>query len=892
MKKFSALVLILTLIANCFTSIPVFSEGSLNDNINIIEFIKALNIVDKGYFESLDDKMTKGEMIELVVDFMDCETQADAYSGPVQFYDIDEADAYYKDICYAAVNGYCHGDSDGLIHAYDNATVFQAMVTFINALGLRDFALGMGFEKGYNTIARNTGISDGLTYILNQELTKETAIRLMYNVLLSSVYDINHIYTSDDANYQGYELMEDTSYLYERFKIYETEGIITAAPFAYIEGEVTEKGYVCVDSELHYDPNFYAENMIGRKVVAYVKENTYGINEIKYVCEAVDTNILTAFSGELSDYNEAERYYEYYPPGQNKAKTLRLTPATEFIYNGSPVAGISENIVNPKDGKLIFIDNDGDNKYDYVIVESFTTMFTESVNAYSRTIFDYVANYTLNYEAYGDRVYVLNSDGSSSGMEYITKGSVLTVAEGEDVLKIYVSNNTIYDMIQGKTTSGEATFLTMLDDVKYPVNDYYDLYCSYGQDVGQKGDFYLDVFGRITYMENSFYNNLGYVLDISSTGVFTDSVKLKLLNIYGKTEVVNLSGNVRIDGEKCDSFEKVNLQLSTTVRDADGNITATGLKNNIIIYELNDNNEVTSIETAYDFNNTTGVLEKELSDGKVYSKDDGIHMSYQLEKSTYNGLRSFDGKGLMSSAVKVFVIPVNSAGEILINNTEAFDVQSTGYFVKWSTYTANQYKISRNSEGADVVVVFENMDSNMSGAVNVMCVSSIAETLTEDGEIVKQFTGYVLGNEVTYAAQSPDIGDGIENGDMINLVLDSKQRVKAVEKTYDASSKRMLAASNSFANSFRVLIRPVYKIRGNAVITAEEAELPQIVNENDYEGFFIDAAIPVYKWDSEKSEVIRTDISEIVTYEQNQKEYSSLFLYTSSGNIRMAVIYD
>ena len=891
MKKVFTLILSLMLISNCIIGTPVLADNRLKDTSNIIGFLKTLNIGDESWFENLDYTVSRGEMIELVVDFMDCEAQADAYLGPIQFYDIDETDEFYKDICFAVANGFCHGAGDGMIHAYDNATVYQTIITFINALGLRNLAQMTGINEGYITIAQNTGILEDLTYALNQELTKRTAVLIMYNVLMSNVYERDYTHIADGANYSaGYSLKTDTNYLYERFKIYEAEGIVTAAPDAYIEGGVTKKGYVCIDSTIYSDPSFYAKDMLGKKVSVYLMEDSDGVEEIQYLCASEDNNVVTVFSNQISDYNEAERSYQYYPEGSKKAKTLNLTSFTEFIYNGAPVSDLLENIVNPEDGKFVFIDNNDDNKYDYVMIESFTTMLAESINRESMTVFDSVSNYTLNYELYGDRVYVFDADGNASDIENIPQESVLTFVEGEDVLKIYVSDNVIYDEIRAKRTDGEVTYLTLNDGAEYVAGKYFDKNCTYGQDVGQNGDFYIDVFGRITYMKNSFYNNLGYVINVFPTEEDKNPANLKILNIYGKTEVLKFSQKVRIDGVRCNSHEDITAQLSGIVRNDDGSIADVGIKNNIIVYELNTENEIISIETAYDFNNTTGALEKELADGQTFSKDDGVHMSYQLKDITYNGLRSFDGKGLMSASVKVFVVPVTASGEIAESSTEVFDVQGTGYFDKWSKYTANQYKISKDSNSADVVVVFENVENgSLPDITNVMCVNKVSEVFTEDEEIVRQFTGYVLGNEVTYVARNSNLGEGIERGDMIKFELDSKQRIQAVEKAYDASAGKMLSGTNSFANSFRVLMRPVYKIHGNVVIIAEKDELAHIVNENDYEGFFFDASIPVYKLDKT---VRRADISEIVTYEQNPEEYSKLFLYMTSGNVKMAVIYD
>jgi len=891
MKKIIAVFLLMTTVLNCFISMPTYAQGALAVDANIVEFLRTLNIVDKSYFENPDEIMSKGELIKLVVDFMDEEALADEYSGLIQFFDIDIADDYYKDVCYAASKGYCHGNGDGLIHAYDDATLFQGIVMFINAMGLREFAMGMGFEQGYIKIARNTGISDGLTSVMYHPLTKGTAIKLIYNILMSNVYDMKYVYTTDENIGTGYEL-KDTTYLYERFKMKEVEGIITATPLAYIENKLTETGHIAIDLVSYSNPQSYGEEMIGQKVVAYVKENEYGNDEIKYLCSADRTNVFVAFSNELTPYDEQERSYEYYDREKERSYGLKLTSSTEFIHNGTPIDGISAELLNPKDGRLTFIDNNNDNKYDYVIIESYKTMFVESVNTDTKSIFDSVTNFSLNYGKYDDRVFVINGNGSKRTTEEIAKDCILTVAEGKDVLKIYISENIIFDIIQKKSTSSKGTYFIMSDDIGYKANEYFTLNCAHKQKIGQNGNFYLDVFGRITYVKESLYNNMGYVIGLSISDGLSPDIKLKILNIYGEIEILDISNKVKVDNIKCDSGDDIKLQLSAVFRNSNGDIIGSGLKNNLIIYEVNSENLVTSIETAYDFNNISGELEKELGEQKIVSKYDGFHRSYQVDNLTYNGLRSFDGKGIMKPDIKVFVIPVDSKGEIAVNNTEAFDVLDVNYFSKWSTYTADQYKVNRESEGADAVVVFENIENNnMPGSMNVMCVSSIADTLSEDGEEVREFTGYVLSNEVTYYTRAEDIGEDVEIGDMMKFILDSQKRIKAAEKIYDSGSEQMLSETGSFANSFRVLIRPVYKINGNTVTIAEKSELSEIVNENDYESFFIDASIPVYKWDKDKFEVIPADISSILTYKQNPAEYSSLFLHMVSGNIRMAVIY-
>jgi len=132
---------------------------------------------------------------------------------------------------------------------------------------------------------------------------------------------------------------------------------------------------------------------IGRKVRFFAKEDETSIYENVFTMEIMPVNTVTSF--DIEDVTEPENDRIYYE-GEEKEQYVKISDEANILYNGrgiaydkQMIAPVDNNINAPMEGDITCIDNDGDNKVDVVIVNSYWSFYADSVIAKQGMIADY-----------------------------------------------------------------------------------------------------------------------------------------------------------------------------------------------------------------------------------------------------------------------------------------------------------------------------------------------------------------------------------------------------------------------------------------------------------------------------------------------------------------------
>ena len=170
-----------------------------------------------------------------------------------------------------------------------------------------------------------------------------------------------------------------------------------------------------------------------------------------------------------------------------------------------------------------------------------------------------------------------------------------------------------------------------IDDEKYEMS--VSLHQSYKNmiDVSIFGDFYLDYFGRIAACEKQQSDwTYGYLLKSANVGTFDEEYAFKIFTEDGEMKIINAHTKLYIDGTLLPDGTSADSRLSN---------------GQLIRYKTNKNGLLTKIDSSQ-------TVEEANSLTNYYS---GSNIKY------IDG--SFMGNGWPDDAVKVFVVPTDTADE-------------------------------------------------------------------------------------------------------------------------------------------------------------------------------------------------------------------------------------
>ena len=323
-------------------------------------------------------------------------------------------------------------------------------------------------------------------------------------------------------------------------------------------------------------------------------------------------------------------------------------------------------------GQVRFIENTGDNSFDAVAVTIYEYGIVEEVIA---------DKYRINF-ADGNRVFydpedaeqvvnIYDKSGKAITLNDIKPGDVLAMVVGElqdyvycyplsanafmDKLTIYnLGDNRITGVITGWDSVAHQFYI---DGVLYEyctyywvsAEDYNDL-LAYGGPLGVKGDFYLDINGRIIGFDGSAYvtYDVGLIVDSQlNTGGFEPQWKIKLLTKDG-IGVYNVDTQCEIDGVFCD----INSDMASQNR-LDFSKYSNGSGDEFrrsIEYETNKNGEIDTI---------------------TFLENKTIVRSYSLNEDSYNSSTNKLGSRILSDKLCIFNVTASDIEEATVEDISA-----------------------------------------------------------------------------------------------------------------------------------------------------------------------------------------------------------------------------
>ncbi len=832
MKSLKRLITMILAVAMVLTSVGIvaLADSSFSD----ITDSKVATAVDKlvaygiitGYEDGTfkpDNQITRAEFAAIVTRMKGVADNLpkDSVTG---FWDLDSdrSRAWARPYVKAAADlKIINGFEDGSFRAAEPVTYEQAVKMLICAIGYDVIA-----QSEYNkAIAINPNATWSAGYIAAANKHGITKNVMTSQITLPANRGVVAVLTSNSVDAPALEQDENGNLTKPEDGAGQTEGnmvtitgVITDTFYTGLDTDDTNlaENEIRIDSTKDEDDGIYTlsdslretielDKYIGRKVSAYYDNLEGEITSIRL--ENVASTIIKEEHIVSADATQIKTKDE-----NNKSATENIAGAT-FIVNGK------------------YVDNyDFENNFKNGTIEIFTALGRKIVVVNSYDVF-VVNNYIkaqrkiyIKYDAYnGNNYYEFSAQSSAKPKIYVASAGssnykltsfdslslsqydVINYLEspagsaGDPVRKMYVTKGSK----SGKVTSGlgEGSRKVELNDKIMYLTQQYDDFESTSNDkkapfiLSDSYTYYVDCLGQIAavnYNENSSGSSwvYGYIVD-----AYPRDKEIGILKTNGEVTWYTLKDKVKIDGDKKDPSDVFDI-LKDSAAEIDANANANTLSKTDgyaqpIKYSVSGT-AIEGIDTVLSNSDEPVRGDDFTYDGKLGSD----RTNTSTNKVTADGV-SYTVK----TSTFVIYVPKDRGDEdsyAKISVSDAFAV------------TKNRYVEVFGYDGtvANMVVVYEiNPTLNFIGKSPYMIVTGKGGS----GDDV-QLTGHIRGaaedkitissdNFVTEIEGNDNLVEyaDVAEGDIIRYIVDSKNKVVAIEMLYDASADAKLSLSGNAA---------------------------------------------------------------------------------------------
>lgn len=692
--------------------------------------LKALGILSDDITEksmTIDGSILRIDAIKAAVKLVGA---IDYGASSMKFSDIKEGmeDAEYVDAArgYGMIEGY----GNNVLAPYNYISYNEVIKILTIAVGYGEYAKSKGgYPTGYLIAANAAGITAGTSSTSSSKLKLSEFCKLAFNALTVDIM-------STSTGSGGYiEKVTDQNLLWTVFRTYIVKGVVTADKNTSIySAKKVREGYIEIEGTLYRfsdDDGSY----IGRFVRAYIREDETNGDEAILLCTDRGKNNVFTLNSDLIDTVTGCTGIKYYENEESvRTQSLEITQGASYIHNdlfagyfGTSYA--TEDELRLQNATFTFIDNDGDNVYDIVMVSKYTYFEVATVSVAANSFFDRFSGKVIKF---------VDSDTFrySSGLA----GTVSSIAPC-NILAVYLGKNETLDVDsrRGKEFTILSNFVTgasgkASDDQiwinaeistetgDYKINTDYVTKLSNIED--KDGRFLLDTRNKIVAFERNatFTQEYGYVIDAASAGSGLNAeVMFRMLTAAGKVEIISCNDRIVF----CEDNNEERISVAKLLE-----------KKDMFIKKL----------IQYSTNSSSKLISLKVPEAHPSGASDN-RFNYIPATNYYTGQGVLSNKYLLLGDANIFVVPLNEEGQ------EEYDYYG---------YKAGSQSLLPNN--ADRTLELFSVDDRMRvGAVlfrsdiplttiwptNAMfVVEKISKVLNADGETVTKVYGY-SGNKYT-----------------------------------------------------------------------------------------------------------------------------------------------
>ncbi len=885
MRKISALILSLVLVVSALY-VPAFSATEYESvTEEQLALLTAFGIIDETVdAKELAEPLTRAQAAADFCRILGVEV-ADNGGFDSVFYDVTSETPYYKYIKGISDMGYMIGYPDSRFRPIQHISTKETARVLANIMGYKDY---MAVTSLDNVILK-TDLLDGIE--IRDEITKGDFLRMVYNALHGPACLITGVGTGIT-----YEINEDYLGMEHLYGVVSNRGVVDAIPVTSLDEVIDNMndGTVSVDGVVH-KYNGDASAFLGYKVKYYFKIDADGKDIIYMIKDSTNRELVLNYDDIIGYSGFTYKYEE-----NNTDKEVKIAPDTAILFNGSAYPATDDDDMVPDYGKVTLVDNDGDRKYDVVMIDSVEFILAESTNPSKMTVFAVQDGKDLELEN-ADEI-IVTKDGKEYDFDRIINRDLLAVRRSKpdsgyykvviEVLKDAKANSRLSGVTEEKVTVGEVTYKlwdSMDEESKAEIKAgaTVTLY-TYGD---------MIVIAEVAGSMNSY----GYLVSISEPEIFGDTIQFRLMQTDLKAVTLDMNKTVKIDGVSCKAADiKARLVESATlsVKPPEYGEVAQPVK-----YTLNGEGKLVALDTFY-------------FDAEHENEETSLR---RLETESYKYSRTSSSFYNRDTGAFVAATKDNRAYRVpFMDRYSEYDYEyynlAEGMSLNTWTYDyIDVCNVDPDSLVADFAYVYRLVYNH--GTWGSFIVQDKTQALNDDGDVVKALEVIDAGNgnfktlvinEAAYAAY-----EELNPGDFIRITTNLKSEVIGLS---GPSSGTMPSLSNPLENRVFKLgsgnhgtVNPPYvdgecMVVGTALNVSSDKLLLTTCLESDPGEFDETVGRDSLPISSAKVMImgdLRGNISftegsfaDIKTYSDNPENADVVVVYISGGTVRMLFILE
>ncbi|MBD9009802.1 MAG: S-layer homology domain-containing protein [Clostridiales bacterium] len=706
-------------------------DADLEETAGILNGLGIMTYYSDGTFRS-ETYVTRGEFVKMAVKLL--KAQVPTYKKGDGFSDVSDSNENAPYIYWGVSIGAVRGYGDGTFKPNRVISLEEAVSVLIKELGYGDYIRPENLHD-VNKIGLLNRVRGGM----NDSLSRANAAQLLRNALFTDELDV---WSSEDKAEKGKSLFET---VYNGVRL---NGTVTDTkyvhPFSFDvsdmeENEMKMDEYTVECSE--------PEKWAGKSIECYGIKDRNDEKRIKAVyIKAGNMDEKVIKSGEIES-SGTKSIIKYIPDGNDKAKTINLKDDAAVVYNGCYAGNVSsklitDNMLKPKSGRLVLIDNDRDGSYDIIFVYDEQIIIADTIAINEKMVYDKITKNGISFDP-DDDVIIRNSSGGKIELKDLAV---------KDLIKLYKPlNEDGYTLaVKEKSYTVSGTLGQKNDDYITISGEKYELSDRMKDEddnikVGSEYTIWLDSEGYVVYADGASSKKYAYIVDMSlNNNGFDNTLRFKLFTDEGEVVVAQTADRIKVfDYSVSDKETTYNSdeteKLYNNIKD----------KKTLVKYKLNNNKELSEIEFS-----------KDRSKENIQPGEDGFYK--YIDGSTYVGANMFNSKYKYSSDTKVICLPKDLSDE---------KKYSMGYYFSGDNFCDIEvYDVDEDFKAGAVIV---KGGESISFEINYGVVKSVEEALGSDGETVTRINIFDGGKE-----KSIDCDD---SGELSNEKFDERFGFKNVK---------------------------------------------------------------------------------------------------------------
>lgn len=772
--------------------------NNLQINQNVTAMLRGCDIISEDDLSELDKTLTRGEFAEIISRMMLTQDQINSMAAQMTYKDVPADSPYAKYIASCTTYGYMNGFSDDEFSPDGNIYPTQAVKTIVSCLGYGSMAESSGgYPVGYTSIGSRIGIH---VYGSDKDgMTKYDAYRMVYEALDVTMMD-TLVGPFGESSKQ--ETLKE--YIFDKKNIEEGVDIVYGNVYYSVSDDyANSKDKIKIGDDVILVGDVNIDDIIGRKVKYYYMETLEG-DKLTYASPMSYNEVVTIDKDEFQSFEDGKLVY--YENG-SKEKSVKVdTDNYRFIYNHQVKDEFEDEDF---DGDILLIDNNKDNKYDYILVENSKTYQVSRISSDEGVINFEINSYHTpgevqaleNMNDIDDRTVIIeDSDGNPLTFADIKPKDVLTIiaSENDEYLNITVEKRYIEGSVTALDKNGNITVDGTIYKTAVKADDEYVLGID---ELGLKGRFYLNENNEIIYFteDASLNNNYGYVIKTwQEPG--SEALWIKML-LPGKiqyhyeehddgTETKSLkASNDTIVKFECD----LDLKIDSKKMSVEEIINTSAVKQgDVISYETDNEGKIFKINKPETYYNTGNLSASRkfltFSDSRPETEADATVFAFSAV--------NFGGFRVSEDKTAVFCLPPEPGEEKKITGDANYKIGSDDDYYdivtmnNGTSYYTRAYEFDEESGIVEVFAIVSGLNSDRSDEVlsteEWAIVNDVQEIVNDENEVVYNITGYKDGKSFDIQSLGGDAGGlsreiaNLTKGDILKFTQNTTGKLYAM----------------------------------------------------------------------------------------------------------------